>query len=90
MNVVAFQQAVPRDAKKEINGGAVSVNSRIARLASLFGAVAVTRATPAWMVAKGWSQVECRVTREQWESGRLTMFSSRPATSPLRSNAAGG
>jgi len=57
---------------KEINGGTVSANSRIARLASLFGAVAVTRPTPAWMVAKGWSQVEWQVTREQWESGRLT------------------
>lgn len=61
---------------KEIYGGTVSVNARIARLASWFGAVAVTRPTPAWMVAKGWSQVEWQVTGEQWESGRLTMRST--------------
>ncbi|MGH8488532.1 MAG: GNAT family N-acetyltransferase [Gammaproteobacteria bacterium] len=69
---------------KEICGGTVSVNSRIARLASSFGAVAVTRPTPAWMVAKGWSQVEWRVTREQWESGHLT-HALRPTVKHFKS-----
>jgi ribosomal-protein-alanine N-acetyltransferase len=61
----------------EIYGGTVSVNTRIARLASSFGAVAVTRSTPAWMLARGWSQVEWQVKREQWKSGRLTTRSTR-------------
>lgn len=61
----------------EIYGTTVSVNARIARLASSFGAVAITRPTPAWMLAKGWSQVEWQVTREQWESGRLTTHLTR-------------
>jgi ribosomal-protein-alanine N-acetyltransferase len=64
---------------KTIYGVTVSVNDRIARVASSFGAVAVTRPTPAWMVARGWSQVEWQVTREQWESGRLAMRSNRHA-----------
>ena len=54
-----------------IYGGTVSANSRIARLVSAFGATAVTHPTPAWMSAKGWSQVMWQVTRAQWESGRL-------------------
>ena len=61
---------------KKIYGGTVSANDRIARLASSFGAVAVTRPTPAWMVARGWSQIEWHITREQWERGRLTMRST--------------
>lgn len=60
---------------KTIYGGTVSANNRIARVASSFGAVAVTRPTPGWMVARGWSQVEWQVTRELWESGRLIMRS---------------
>ena len=61
---------------KKIYGGTVSTNARIARLASSFGAVATTRHTPAWMAARSWSQIEWHVTREQWESGRLTMRST--------------
>ena len=61
---------------RNIYGGTVSANARVARLASSFGAVATTRPTPAWMAARGWSQVEWHVTREQWETGRLTMFST--------------
>ena len=53
----------------EIHGSTVSVNVRIARLASSLGAVATRQATPAWMTARGWSRVEWRVTREQWEKG---------------------
>ena len=53
----------------EIHGSTVSVNARIARLASSLGAVATRQATPAWMTARGWSRVEWRVTREQWEKG---------------------
>lgn len=55
----------------EIYGDTVNVNARIARLASSFGAIAVTRSTPEWMLAKGWRQVEWRITKEQWLSGRL-------------------
>jgi RimJ/RimL family protein N-acetyltransferase len=61
---------------RNIYGGTVSANARVARLASSFGAVATTRPTPAWMAVRGWSQVEWHVTREQWETGRLTMFST--------------
>lgn len=63
----------------EIYGATVSANARIARLAGSFGAVAIPRPTPAWMLARGWSQVEWRVTREQWESGRLTRRGNRSA-----------
>lgn len=64
---------------KEIYGATVSANSRIARLATAFGAVAVPRPTPAWMLARGWYQVEWRVTRKQWESGRLGRRYTRSA-----------
>jgi ribosomal-protein-alanine N-acetyltransferase len=46
----------------------VSANARIARLVSAFGAVAIARPTPAWMVARGWSRIEWQITRAQWES----------------------
>jgi [ribosomal protein S5]-alanine N-acetyltransferase len=57
---------------KEIYGGTVSANARIARLVGAFGAVAIARPTPAWMAARGWSRIEWQITRQQWESGRLT------------------
>lgn len=60
-----------------IYGGTVSANSRVTRLVSSFGARAVTRPTPAWMLSKGWTQVEWRITRPQWENGRLTRRFSR-------------
>jgi [ribosomal protein S5]-alanine N-acetyltransferase len=64
---------------KKIYGGTVSANARIARLVSAFGAVAIARPTPAWMAARGWSRIEWQITREQWESGRLTRrFRGRP------------
>jgi [ribosomal protein S5]-alanine N-acetyltransferase len=69
---------------QDIYGGTVSANSRIARLAESFGAVAVTRPAPAWMVARGWSAVEWQVTRAQWEGGRLTIRSSRRAKARRR------
>lgn len=62
-----------------IYGSTVSANSRVARLVSAFGATAVTRPTLDWMSCKGWTQVEWRITRQQWESGRLTRRSSRRA-----------
>lgn len=66
---------------QEIYGGTVSANSRIARLVESFGATAVIRATPEWMSAKGWRQIEWQVTRDQWENGRLTFHSSGRAKS---------
>lgn len=69
-----------RDLKlREIYGRTVSANARVARLVSSFGGVAVTQPTPASMAARGWSQVEWQITREQWESGRLTSRFSQPA-----------
>jgi RimJ/RimL family protein N-acetyltransferase len=55
-----------------IYGHTVSANSRVARLVSSLGATAIAQPTPAWMSGRGWTQVEWRVTRQQWESGRLT------------------
>lgn len=63
----------------EIYGSTVSVNARIARLAGSLGAVAVARPSPAWMLARGWSQVEWQITRERWQSSRLsTPLTRRP------------
>lgn len=59
-----------------IYGGTVSANSRIARLVEALGATAVTRTAPDWMSSKGWTQVEWRMTRQQWigraRTGRIT------------------
>lgn len=55
---------------QSIYGGTVSANARIARLASAFGATAVTRPTPDWMREKGWTRVEWRIDRQQWEAAR--------------------
>ena len=62
-----------------IYGGTVSANSRVARLVSSFGATAIARPTPAWMSSRGWTQVEWRITRSQWERGRLPRRSRRRA-----------
>jgi RimJ/RimL family protein N-acetyltransferase len=52
---------------REIHGFTVTANTRVTRLASWFGAVAVARHPgPAWMEARGWSQTEWHMTREQW------------------------
>lgn len=56
---------------REIYGGTVSANSRIARLAESLGARAVVRPAPEWMAARGWQQVEWQIGREQWRE-RLT------------------
>ncbi|MGI2215023.1 GNAT family N-acetyltransferase [Shewanella oncorhynchi] len=50
----------------EIFGSTVSENSKVARLANAFGAVSMERNTPAWMVAKGWRQIEWQISRWDW------------------------
>jgi RimJ/RimL family protein N-acetyltransferase len=51
-----------------ITGSTVSVNARISRLAEWFGAeMAATRPGPEWMTARDWSNVDWRITREQWQ-----------------------
>ncbi|MCW8125848.1 GNAT family N-acetyltransferase [Microbulbifer halophilus] len=57
---------------REIYGGTVSTNARIARLAESFGARAVVRPAPEWMAAKGWQQVEWQIGREQWQKRHAT------------------
>lgn len=51
-----------------ICGSTVSANLRIDRLAQWMGAevVAIRPGSP-WMAERGWSEVEWRITREQWE-----------------------
>lgn len=63
---------------REIYGGTISANHRIARIAEAFGAVAIARPTPNWMTARGWSQVEWQITREQWAKNRLNRPIWRP------------
>lgn len=62
---------------KQIYGGTVSANTRIARVVSALGAVATAPPTPAWMAARGWSRIEWQITREQWESSRRTSAGAR-------------
>jgi [ribosomal protein S5]-alanine N-acetyltransferase len=51
-----------------ISGPTVSANARINRLAEWFGAEVVTiRPGSLWMSARGWSEVNWRITRERWE-----------------------
>ena len=51
-----------------IHGVTVSANARVARLADWFGAEPVARRPgAAWMSARGWNEVEWRITRERWE-----------------------
>ena len=52
----------------EVCGVTASGNTRVTRLASWFGArVTATRPGPGWMAARGWQEVEWRVTRAEWE-----------------------
>ena len=52
----------------EVRGVTASGNARVARLAGWFGArVTATRPGPGWMAARGWREVEWRVTRAEWE-----------------------
>lgn len=60
-----------------IFGGTVSANSRIGRLANAFGATVIPRQTPAWMSRKGWTQIEWRITKQQWENGHLKITGKR-------------
>ena len=53
---------------KEIIGVSVSANLRVSRLAERYGFQAVgTQPGSDWMRARGWSQIEWRLTRESWE-----------------------
>jgi [ribosomal protein S5]-alanine N-acetyltransferase len=53
-----------------IYGRAVDANSRIGRLISVLGAEPADCSTPPWMQAKGWSQLEWRLTRNKWKSSK--------------------
>lgn len=64
---------------QEVYGSTVSANSRIARLVRAFGATAVAQPSPAWMSSRGWTQIEWRIGKQQWQSGRLTRPSIRRA-----------
>lgn len=50
-----------------ILGGAASGNRRVERLARWFGASIVARRPgPDWMAARGWSEVDWALRREDW------------------------
>lgn len=57
-----------RELKLElISGSTVSANVRVARLAEWLGAeVVAIRPGSTWMSERGWSEVDWRMTREQW------------------------
>jgi RimJ/RimL family protein N-acetyltransferase len=56
-----------------ISGSTVSANVRIARLAEWIGAEVVTiRPGSTWMSEQGWSEVDWRITRAQWNC-RITV-----------------
>jgi|GEM_PF-607941 len=56
-----------------IFGSTISANLRIARLAEWFGAELVTiRPGSTWMSEQGWSKVDWRITRAQWNL-RMTL-----------------
>lgn len=66
----AFEQL----ALTEIRGVTTSGNARVSRLAQWFGAEPVaTRQGPGWMRARGWSEVEWRISRTAWERGRASI-----------------
>jgi [ribosomal protein S5]-alanine N-acetyltransferase len=51
-----------------ISGSTVSANVRIARLAEWIGAeVVAIHPGSAWMSERGWSEVDWRITKEQWD-----------------------
>lgn len=51
-----------------ISGSTISANVRIARLAAWSGAeVVAIRVGSRWMSERGWSEVDWRITRAQWE-----------------------
>jgi [ribosomal protein S5]-alanine N-acetyltransferase len=52
---------------QEISGSTVSANTRITKLAEWSGAeVVVIRSGAAWMIDRGWSEVEWLLTKERW------------------------
>ncbi|MEA5467221.1 GNAT family N-acetyltransferase [Leptothoe sp. PORK10 BA2] len=56
-----------------ISGSTVSANARIARLAEWIGAEVVSiRPGSTWMSERGWSEVDWRITRAQWNR-RITI-----------------
>ena len=63
-----------RELKLEaISGSTVSANVRIARLAEWIGAeIVATRPGSTWMSERDWSEINWRITREQWCS-RITV-----------------
>src|SRR5690606_154398 len=72
-------------ALQAIHGETVSANARVVRLARFYGATPAELPAPAWMSARGWTRVEWRITRSQWENGRLAQRRTpvpepRPAT----------
>ena len=63
---------------REIYGVTASGNTRVARLARWFGGDATAPSPgPAWMLARGWSQVEWRITSEQWRARAATRSGRR-------------
>lgn len=59
-------------------GSTVSGNSRIGRLMDAVGAQSVQRPTPTWMVAKGWQQIEWRLTQQAWSDSSLAQRWTTP------------
>jgi RimJ/RimL family protein N-acetyltransferase len=58
-------------ALSEISGVTASSNARVSRLAQWFGAEPVaTREGPGWMQARGWWEVEWRISRAAWARTR--------------------
>jgi ribosomal-protein-alanine N-acetyltransferase len=52
-----------------ITGDTASGNSRVDRLARWFGGTIVDRRDgPAWMMARGWQEVEWALSRDAWEA----------------------
>lgn len=55
-----------------ISGSTISANVRIARLAEWIGAeVVAIRAGSTWMFERGWTEVDWRITKEQWDRSTI-------------------
>jgi ribosomal-protein-alanine N-acetyltransferase len=56
---------------REVRGVSVTENARATRLVVQLGFTLLgKRPGPAWMNARGWSQTEWQLMREQWDAGR--------------------
>ncbi len=53
---------------QEVFGSTVSANRRMVRLLESSGATTIVGITPRWMSANGWTQVEWRLARADWNS----------------------